>query len=52
MNKHICPNCDYDLPLSYEYKEWITENNERIWTPYWMCNICGFGYPVEWDDEE
>jgi hypothetical protein len=48
-NKHICPNCD--IPLIYEYMEGSTENDERIWYPYWMCGICSFGYPVEWEED-
>jgi hypothetical protein len=45
-DEHICPNCD--IPLTYEYMDGLTENDERKWSPYYMCRICSFGYPVDW----
>lgn len=48
-NQHTCPNCD--IPLEYEYKEHRTDGDERIWSPYYDCRICSYGYFVFWDYE-
>ena len=46
--KNTCPNCNVTLDKEY-VGEWSP--NGQLFRLYMMCNICSFGYPIDWRED-